>query len=127
MIEGLSSVSLMQLNIDQPVLSAKKMSIPVRPLLSPSLVFKHVMGVPARNEAEAVPTFKLSLVNALIDQITRLDKHYPLSQLGKTESPDGTIELVNRLHADLRQAEAARGRFGSGLAPESGLALNLFA
>lgn len=127
MLDGLSAILYSRFPGERSGIIQNKVAVPVRPLLASSLVFEHVFGVPARNETEAVPTFKLNIINALIEQIVKLGKkHTPLPP-DVLQTNDKTNDVIENLHARFMQAETAFGRYGSGLAPEPGVAFNLLA
>jgi hypothetical protein len=121
MIQGLSAAYMIPYPPGGPT-SARKLSVPVRPLLASTMVFKHVIGVPARPPMETTPLFKVQLLDTLIDRLTRMGTR--TDSITHEPSIDDRITTARGL---IRKTVAERLFYSAGLSVEAGLVVNTLA
>ncbi len=118
MIQGVSAAYMIPYPTGGQV-AGRKLSVPVRPLLASTTVFKHVIGVPARPPMKSTPVFKVQLLDTMIDRLTRMG--------GKTEALQREISIDERITTArklIQWTEGTRRPFTAGLALETGLIVN---
>jgi len=126
MIQGVSSISSTIIN--RFIFSSnvsKKISLPVRPFLSHSLAFKHIRGVPSKKNGEAIPTFKLRILDNLIELFIQLKNTKSINKIYKDINPENIDTLIENIELNIRkQVNIIPPPFG-GIFPETGLILNV--
>ena len=126
MIEGITTASYIY-NLNLITSSAKRMTVPVRPLFTPSLVFKHVIGVPAHSDAESVPLYKVQLLNNLIESLSLPDSIFPGKKIDSNMQSDKIDMAIASLWEREQQSMKAPTPYGARPAIEPGILINLTA
>jgi hypothetical protein len=121
MIQGVSAAYLIHYPPAGSVM-AGKLSIPVQPLLASTMVFKHVIGVPASPPMESTPWYKVQFLDMMIDRLIRMgEKPEPVR---REASIDERIVAARDL---MRRTASARTPFTAGLELETGGIVNTLA
>jgi hypothetical protein len=124
MIEGLSTVPYIY-NLNEILSSAKRVTVPVRPLYTPALVFRHVIGVPAHSDDESVPLYKVQLLNNLIEGLSKAERIFPGKRADTNTQTEDIDMLLTSLGERMRQSAKAPTPYGTGLRLEPGILVNL--
>ncbi|MBN2351931.1 MAG: hypothetical protein JXD23_05125 [Spirochaetales bacterium] len=106
---------------------ATKISVPVRPLILPNMVFKHVLAVPARAGEETTPAYQVQLLEDLITQLTGESGNYSAPPQKRTETGDALRARVVRIGERLQAAARSLKAFSAGMLPAAGTLLNRLA
>ena len=119
MIGALSAAYMTpSLTKDPPV--AGKISVPVRPLILPNMVFKHVLAVPARAGEETTPAYQVQLLEDLIEQLT--------NSTGTRTKGGGDLQTrIVRVGERLQAAARSLKNFSAGVLPSAGTLLSRIA
>jgi hypothetical protein len=121
MIQGLSAAYMIPYPPGGPA-AARKLSVPVRPLLASTMMFKHVIAVPARPPMQTTPIFKVQLLDTMIERLTRMGGK-------KTPAPrESSIDdRVTAARAMIHRTEMRLKPYATGLGMETGLVVNRLA
>jgi hypothetical protein len=106
--------------------AALKISVPVRPLLLPNMVFEHVVAVPARSGENTTPAYQVQLLEDLIEQLIGRNGD-DTSPAPRTESGDNLATRIAEAGARLQAADRSLKGFSSGLFPAAGTFVNRLA
>ncbi len=123
---GALSAAYLTPNHGKDQAAALKISVPVRPLLLPNMVFEHVLAVPARSGEDTTPAYQVQLLDDLINQLIgrKGDEASPAPRTRSTEDLAARIaEAGTRLQATARSLKG----FSAGLFPAAGSLVNRLA
>jgi hypothetical protein len=126
MIGALSAAYITPTLANDPA-AARKVSVPVRPLLLPSMAFEHVLAVPARPGEEAIPAYQIQALEDLIDELTGRSGHDASPPPAREKSIDTLPQRITRIGARLQAAARSLSPFSAGVLPSAGTLVNRLA
>ncbi|MBN1798702.1 MAG: hypothetical protein JW822_08995 [Spirochaetales bacterium] len=104
---------------------ATKITVPVRPLLSPLIALKHLIGIPSKDGMEGIPLYKLRMLDNLIERLSKLKTQKPAGDFSHLINPQNIDSHIKNLSGQIKTISSKLLPYISGLSPEPGTLVNI--
>jgi hypothetical protein len=102
-----------------------KITVPVRPFLSPSIALKHLIGIPSTDNTDSIPLYKLRMLDNLIERLTRLKVQGTAKDFSDLITAQNIDSHIKNLSEQVRNHFLKLLPYTSGLAAEQGMLVNV--
>jgi hypothetical protein len=103
----------------------KKITVPVRPFLSPSIALKHLIGIPSTDNMDSIPLYKLRMLDNLIERLTRLKAQGISKEFADRITAHNIDSYIKNLTDQVRNISLKLLPYTSGLSTEQGMLINV--